>query len=733
MGEYEAQPADWPGAPPYLFGTPYVGDQFANEYPRAAALIPTIYACISKLAKDLAGLPIVWEQRAKGGEWEPLDDGHWIPALFADGNPQYSGHEVIRDLVAGLKMSGTSLLFADTRKGAEKVPRELWHVPYHMAKAVPGPFRSVRGYMWWPNVQFIDSTDIVPFREWNPNWNPIYPGPEGLSPLSAARMAFETRGRQGRWQRGLFGRGAQVAGMFTSDGADYGMKESDAKKVQARLSRMGGDVEDFIKPVIVSGLKQVRPPILPKDLLFLEMMGAADKDIFMIYGIPPAIMGVKESGSLSTAGMDSDMLLYDSGPLTWDSDLIARIITDQFCRRWAPGVRCRFDLSGRIGIAGSMLKQIEGLTKGAGRPVLTLNQARRMSGEPEADDPNADVFMVPFNMIRSEDMADDIRVQPGAPGQAPDVADNTPAAKPPSKNSRLVLARRSAARMQSLRKWRNADLARYERQVSRWATARFTRQEERVVARIKASSGKLARRVKLADDYELEGPDDWQEAQRLFANIISDRGEAAAAEIGKVLNEAAMNVHRGRLHDLIARRSHDVIQNLDATTSKMLRQTLDESVAAGESIDQLVSRVSAVFFDRRDNAETIARTETAWAYNTASIEAWKESDVRFKSWLTAEDGAVRETHSECEAQGIIGMEEAFSNGLLYPGDPDGDASEVCNCRCTLMPEFNAEGGDVPSDAGEGGDVAARLRARMNGAANGWPAGFFKTNGNGVAK
>ena len=30
------------------------------------------------------------------------------------------------------------------------------------------------------------------------------------------------------------------------------------------------------------------------------------------------------------------------------------------------------------------------------------------------------------------------------------------------------------------------------------------------------------------------------------------------------------------------------------------------------------------------------------------------------------------------------MDEKFSNGLLYPSDPNGQASEVCNCRCALI-------------------------------------------------
>ena len=36
------------------------------------------------------------------------------------------------------------------------------------------------------------------------------------------------------------------------------------------------------------------------------------------------------------------------------------------------------------------------------------------------------------------------------------------------------------------------------------------------------------------------------------------------------------------------------------------------------------------------------------------------------------DGEIRE------------LDEPFSNGLMFPGDPAGGAAEVVNCRCALL-------------------------------------------------
>ena len=45
----------------------------------------------------------------------------------------------------------------------------------------------------------------------------------------------------------------------------------------------------------------------------------------------------------------------------------------------------------------------------------------------------------------------------------------------------------------------------------------------------------------------------------------------------------------------------------------------------------------------------------------------------------------------CEAEGAIPVDQVFSNGLMFPGDPEGDAGEVINCRCHLMPVVDRGG------------------------------------------
>jgi uncharacterized protein with gpF-like domain len=86
----------------------------------------------------------------------------------------------------------------------------------------------------------------------------------------------------------------------------------------------------------------------------------------------------------------------------------------------------------------------------------------------------------------------------------------------------------------------------------------------------------------------------------------------------------------------------------------------------------------------RWQAMRIARTETTVAMNTAVNLAGEESGVLLdKEWISAEDAKVRPSHAEMNGM-QVDMNQKFANGLRYPGDPLGSASEVINCRCTFL-------------------------------------------------
>ena len=56
-----------------------------------------------------------------------------------------------------------------------------------------------------------------------------------------------------------------------------------------------------------------------------------------------------------------------------------------------------------------------------------------------------------------------------------------------------------------------------------------------------------------------------------------------------------------------------------------------------------------------------------------------------REWVAAQGERTREDHSAANGQ-IVSMNQPFIVGgeeLMYPGDPNGSAENVINCRCIV--------------------------------------------------
>lgn len=113
-----------------------------------------------------------------------------------------------------------------------------------------------------------------------------------------------------------------------------------------------------------------------------------------------------------------------------------------------------------------------------------------------------------------------------------------------------------------------------------------------------------------------------------------------------------------------------------------------EFYGRGASILSITKQIAEYFGGMAEwRAERIARTETLIAAEQSHRETWRRSGVAGKTWLTAEDELVRETHVALNNV-TIKIDEKFSVGGYLadgPGDPSLPAKEVCNCRCATAP------------------------------------------------
>ncbi len=134
-------------------------------------------------------------------------------------------------------------------------------------------------------------------------------------------------------------------------------------------------------------------------------------------------------------------------------------------------------------------------------------------------------------------------------------------------------------------------------------------------------------------------------------------------------------------------------EEINGTTKEYLekmKEPIAEAIKQGESTDKIASMLFEKF-DRlsTSRAELIARTETMSSVNFGQFATYKIEGVKKKEWLSTPDKDTRETHRIVGGE-QVDIEKPFSNGMMYPGDSAGGASEVVNCRCTILPVMEDE-------------------------------------------
>ena len=121
---------------------------------------------------------------------------------------------------------------------------------------------------------------------------------------------------------------------------------------------------------------------------------------------------------------------------------------------------------------------------------------------------------------------------------------------------------------------------------------------------------------------------------------------------------------------------------------RQISACVTSSILQGKSIkgmaDDLQTRIPTM---NRTSAIRTARTAVTGAQNAGRIDSYtaaQKMGIKLKKeWLATLDGRTRHSHAMLDGE-QVDNEKKFSNGCMFPGDPNGPAAEVYNCRCTLI-------------------------------------------------
>ena len=203
----------------------------------------------------------------------------------------------------------------------------------------------------------------------------------------------------------------------------------------------------------------------------------------------------------------------------------------------------------------------------------------------------------------------------------------------------------------------------------------------------------LTASINLNDVNQVQSRWDEQVNNELMPQVVGVYEGGALTVAHQVLNHPSVPIDAGIpsvTNDYALGYLKQAQNRLSSVGNELWQNVQSELIAgmqAGESIDELAVRISKAGQLTVPRAKTVARTEVNGASNAGSDAQLAAAGlVGTKEWLATGDTRTREDHVVADGQKVP-TSGVFSVGgwsLRYPGDPDGPASEIVNCRCTQL-------------------------------------------------
>jgi SPP1 gp7 family putative phage head morphogenesis protein len=175
------------------------------------------------------------------------------------------------------------------------------------------------------------------------------------------------------------------------------------------------------------------------------------------------------------------------------------------------------------------------------------------------------------------------------------------------------------------------------------------------------------------------------------------------------MNYETYNIeHETRVDTSFTLYNHDAVQRLIKENPELLPQpkvdvdkserwnlqhiqsAITQGILQGEAIPKIAKRMQRVTNMEKSAAIRNARTAMTGAQNGGRLDSMKRAQGRGievkKGWLATLDGRTRDSHAVMDGEEVE-LDEKFSNGLRFPGDPNGRPAEVYNCRCRMVHVF----------------------------------------------
>ncbi len=648
------------------------GDPMTDRATQMQQLKSWVYVCANMNASEIAKTPRkFWKMTGnKRDDWTETK----MPPELARALHISGGVRNLRDPFANeasywkrcalsLELSGEAPVFIDTANGAGRILVGL--IPLRADAIAPdvSPDGEMRGFMTARQVVLpIDKVLMT-----------LYPNPldafRGLSPVQAMAGAIDLNSEIRRYSAALTKNYGMPAITLTPKTP---LTQPQVEQLKAWSLENKGKVGD--ERLYPYGLEVISHGVNPRDLDFVNGHRITKEEILAGCGIPEILITGKDANRSTIEVATQNWLDTTVFPRM---DVLEEAFNTQVVHRFF-GDEYWYGFERRVVQFSEDRSRKEALA--LQHNLITVEEWRAEDGRPEKRPAGTDPSPATvFSFTPPAKEPDEVWEQPEPP------------AKSISKAWKTVEDRAWL--------WKSFDgqLRAVERPFAKGVYRQFGRQSERTAAAIREAAkngGSIPDTVF-----------DPTAAERDLTTVMTEYVEnAALAGRARAAALTQRDVPEGE--QVIRRYSVPFVRDsaalVTAETAKRIKGYCDTHKIgdAKDVVEMLAVDLSTFLSDIdaliRDSARsvTIAETMSVSAVNYGVTSGFRDVGVEKKEWLSQMDGNVRgndpNDHYDHRLDGtIIGLSERFqtspSSSLEYPGDPMGDAGDIINCRCTLLP------------------------------------------------
>lgn len=538
---------------------------------------------------------------------------------------------------------------------------------------------------------------------------------KGQTPLESAGLALEYDYFSKIYNRNFVVNDSRPGGILVVKGE---MEDEQAEEIKRRfMGTTGNNLGGAGRTTVMSAeaAEWIDTTINQRDSQYIEARQLNKEEILLAFGVPESILGNASGRTFANADVETDIFwretmlphitliersfdLLDDDPSTFYSHDLSSVATLDRDNRERAAYHLEELKQGAISIDEYRL-----LT---GRNAVGINNLLVPTNlSPVVLQVDASATEAP-NQSPGEQMGPNNRVnpaqRPGRPPKNPNIPDtedvisdvNVSSRRDSGPNPRpvdavpatLAFEIPEAKEDDGLAERRYRHVQRLETSVALQIASSFKRQRrvimEKAASRKVKEKWEASERVNVSDIFDI---DTWnsqfvEDAKTWVSACVLD-GMIEISGVGAINNSE--NLNTPDIANIIEQRSKKM-EMVNETTKSILEKAIEDM--SGENHDALVSHLDSVLSrSTATRIKVISRTEVSGSFNSGMVAAAKAAGFSRKQWIPLSSENSRHNHASMPTD-TVGIDEPFvldGKSISYPGDVDGDAEDVINCRCTI--------------------------------------------------